>query len=787
MDTIEIKITGCVQGVGFRPFVCRLAQQYGLSGFVQNTVGSVLIRAAGAGSKLKPFIHAVQTQYPAQASIHSFTCNVLSTSTHSSDETHHAVFYIKDSTENIHDVFVPKDMAPCDVCKHDMTDSSNRRFNYAFTSCCDCGPRFSILKKLPFDRDKTSLIDYPMCSACLEEYSDLTNRRFHAQTTCCEVCGPQLRFDSNKDSHLEKSPLDRAVHVLKKGGVLLLKGVGGYQYLALLTQKSAVDKIKALKSRNTKPFAIMLKDFAMADKLVELSEAGKKSLLSPYSPIVLAKKKILTDNTFIDKKTIESISEDTADLGVMLPSSSLHFLLMEKLNTAVICTSANLPGENMLIDDQQAFSLLNNIDGMLWHERKIQHKLDDSIVKDMGSHVLTMRLGRGLAPLQMPIQQEQIEYLTHETIVAMGAQQKSTFSLYDHQYLTLSQHNGDLHYLNAIKDYETNLTTFQDLYHQTKISHVSFDQHPDFHSSKVAQQYDAHTISIQHHRAHILSCAAQHQESLKPTAPIMALVLDGYGYGDDKSAWGGEIFFGDLTSLQHISGLDRVVSLGEKSVSEPWRMCMAYLIAAQIPLSEIETLLPIDRDKLAFTYQVINNHKPNNSSLGRLLDSISVLLRLIPHHIEYESQGPMVLEKWAELSSHEDRYDFCINQSGRLDFTLAFRQCKDELLGRLGNEYHVQHLAHKQAAYIARKWMNTLIKGLCNLLVTQLHSHKTKTILLSGGCMQNRLLHHGLVSELQGSDLTVLTHSSIPCNDAGISAGQAYGAALQMKRGQLCA
>lgn len=772
----QITITGLVQGVGFRPFIKNLSNSLSVSGTVKNINGAVFVNLQCSDSKLDEWLELLARTKPSSADIEQIDIQHLEID--SADRRTGFEILPSDDLggENARLTFqIPKDIAPCDQCIQDLSDPKNRRYGYPFTCCTQCGPRFSILKKMPFDRSNTSMQGFKLCPQCQSEFDDVRDRRFYAQTISCPNCGPKLSLIESVDDEKNsdgQTALQRAKTILDQGGLLLVKGIGGFQFMCRSDSTTSVERLRRFKRRQRKAFAVMVANPALANQLVEFSPSAHEMLSARSAPIVLGKKK--PSNAFL---FMQALAPDSSDLGVMLPNSALHHLLLESLEVPVICTSANESGEPMIMNNQEALAQLPSVDAVLLHDRDIIHRLDDGIYRDMGKDTLCMRLGRGNSPLALPLPFTLSRISSANTLLGVGAELKSTvaFSLLSKLYV--SSHLGDLDSISRMDNYEREINVYRDFLKADVHTSVS-DLHPDFVSSKVARGF-TNSMSVQHHRAHALACAAEHR--FHPNQTIFAMCFDGFGLGDYGQSWGSECFVGTLNHLTHIAGLSPVANQGDTGSREPWRTCLSHLLASGLSHQKVMDLMSrfssVQNKALPQVMSVLSKQSKSLSSMGRLLDAVSYYLGLVEDVIEYEGQGAMALEACAELSDHQDNYRFewarCAGENAPLQLNLqsAWHQCLLDS-GPLNANADIK-------AYVARKWFNTLISAYSQLVQTFLAQKQitTKTpVIFSGGCFQNRILSNGLKNAIESLGCQVYQHSDVPCNDGGISVGQVYAA-----------
>lgn len=773
-------IRGLVQGVGFRPFIKVVSEQLGLAGNVKNSDGIVSIQLEATEAEFKSWLEYVNYNLPPNAIIDKidFTRGEFL------EEKIESGFNIKKSTSvnelspkdpDISSYHIPKDSAPCTSCIDDLKNQDNRRYQYPFTCCAHCGPRYSILRKFPFDRKNTSMEEFSLCPECEKEYRNSSDRRFYAQTISCPNCGPKLRYYSLDKMLIDdnEQSLKQALYCLEQGGVLLLKGIGGYQLMCRSDSKGAVERLRSIKHRTKKAFAVMFSNVEKALNYVVLSETGKSTLCSPIAPILLAEKSAITKSSYLN-----GLAPDSGDLGIMLPSSPLHYLITTAFEVPLVCTSANLAGQPMIISDEVALQIQHKVDGVLTHNRKILHRVDDSIYRDMGGHVLCMRLGRGNSPQSYNLD-------TNAQVLGVGAQLKSTVCLGTGSHVYVSPYLGDLGSIASLDNYEDEISSLKSLVRNEALTSVH-DTHPDFYSTNLAKSFKQST-AVQHHRAHILSCAFEHGISLNH--PVLAFCWDGFGYGDNGESWGGQCFHGPLNNLKVIADLIAVFNEKDLASRAPWRSLVSHLVSAGVSKTRVNKILARDfrtdsPDNFKKVVELMDSRPKNLNSMGRLFDAVAALLGLVDSTMEYEGQAAMKLEAAAERLIHKEYYEYAWVKDSLGNFHLELRQswlkCLDDWEG---HNRHLNELDADKVSYIARRWFNTIIeahKELVVLLLKENIVNISTPILLSGGCFQNRIISNGLKYALESIGCQIYRHSAVPCNDSGISVGQAYAASFSL-------
>jgi hydrogenase maturation protein HypF len=731
--------------LGFRPFVYHLAKRYQQNGWVANSCHGVSIAIEGSVFHQQQFLFDLQNQLPPFAIIDSLTIQQKPLENFDT-------FQIKSSItdDGIHSAFVLPDIGPCQACISDICNPQSRFYRYPFTSCCYCGPRYSIMLQQPYDRIRTSMAGFAPCSECLSEYSSAENRRFHSQTIACPDCGPQLSLlDSDGNSLYQcEQALSKAIHFLKQGKIIAIKGVGGFQLLADATNSQVVGELRFRKQRPEKPFALMVENLASAKELCQINKTEQQTLTSQASPIVLLKR-------LNSKHVMDMVAPHNTLLGLMLPALPLHQLLAHDFDNPLITTSGNRMNETICITDQQALDRLGDIaDFFLTHDRAIIRPLDDSIVRSINKKPVVLRRARGYTPSPVTISKPLPDTL------ALGGQMKNAVAISQGKQLILSQHIGDLNSANSRQQFQQTLTDLQSFYSTTP-STVIHDLHPDYHSSIVASQQEIKQVAVQHHHAHILACMAEHDLQ----APVLGFAWDGSGLGIDNTSWGGECLLLIEKGFQRFA-YSRSFPLvgGDKAASEPRRSALGLLYEMNFDqLSDNKNLDFLS----AFTQQELNLLQqslkkqlncPYTSSIGRLFDAVSSLLGLC-HINQFEGQAAMQLEQLASTIHTNESYPFKLIEGECI--IIDWYSTITALLADLNRQ---------NKNLVAAKFHNTLAEIM--LRIAKLGQQKN--IVLSGGCFQNAYLTERCVEKLKTAGFSVYTHEKIPPNDGGLALGQLY-------------
>lgn len=753
LERRRLLIQGAVQGVGFRPFVYRLAGEIGIGGWVSNSAQGVLIEAEAPSATLDTFQAQIEAQKPPHSSIQRIVVEAI-------PATGTTNFEIRESSRGgSRSTIILPDLGTCPECLREMFDPSNRRYRYPFTNCTHCGPRYSIVERLPYDRPYTTMHIFKMCPRCRSEYENPLDRRFHAQPNACPDCGPQLTlWDSiGNNTAVQDGALLSAADALRNGLVLALKGIGGFQLLVDARNPKAVRRLRERKLRPEKPFAVMVPTLEQATKICDISSAEDALLTSAEAPIVLLQRS--PDATVCDQ-----VAPGNPNLGLMLPYTPLHHLLMAELDFPVVATSGNLSGEPICTDEHEALTRLRGIaDAYLVHNRPIARPVDDSVVRVMAGTECVLRRARGYAPLPV----EFAEPLP--VMVAVGAHMKSTVAVSVGRQVFISQHIGDLETREAISTFGHALKDLQALYDQPAQA-VACDLHPDYRSTRQAEelsrQLQRPLVRVQHHYAHVLACMAEHGLN----SPVLGIAWDGTGYGLDSTIWGGEFLQVGETSFQRVASLRtfRLVG-GDQAVREPRRSALGLLYELygehiphlpQLGFSPTEiTLL-----KKALTNGI---NAPRTSSIGRLFDGIAALLGLRTH-ASFEGQAAMDME-FACRDVHTERsYPFVI-----MPITLDTETGSSQINWNMIVEGALADLALGcSVGEIAAVFHNTLVK----MILTVAAQQKLETVVLSGGCFQNKRLLEESVRRLQEAGFRPVWSQKIPPNDGGIALGQIVAA-----------
>jgi len=767
----KITVQGLVQGVGFRPTVWQLATESNIRGEVYNDGQGVQIIAVAKTSVIKQFIEQLKDHCPPLARID----RVIQQASHSA--TDYSGFSITDSHNTSVQTGIVADAATCPACLADINDPANRRFNYAFTNCTHCGPRLSIIRDIPYDRANTSMIEFQLCQTCEQEYHNHSDRRFHAQPNACPDCGPEL---SITDQHGKSVPTDNIIHhcasLLQKGKILAIKGIGGYQLACNAHDDQAITRLRRQKQRPHKALALMARDIDQIRKYCQLSEQEAAQLQSFHAPIVILQR--LQNKPALPT----SLAPGQQSLGFMLPYSPLHHLLMQQLNYPIVLTSGNVVGQPQCIDNQHAQDQLAHIsDYFLHHNRAIVNRVDDSVLRIINGQVQFYRRARGYAPTPFQLPNG---LSTDRQILACGGELKNTFALLKNQQITLSQHMGNLENAPTYDDTLKNIDLFKRMY-QLKADVIAVDKHPEYLSSKfghqMAEQQGLTVIEIQHHHAHIAACLAENHWP-GDQGKVIGIALDGLGYGDDGTLWGGEFLLCDYQGYQRLARFKPTpMPGGSLCMSEPWRNTLAQLITHCNWLDVSHRYQQLDlfkylNEKPTDTIQRMidsSTNSPLTSSCGRLFDAVAAALGLSSDRSSYEGQAAIELEALVDKDKlhHYSPYPFELDHHEILEINPAPMWLS--LLQDLEQQVSQQKIASRFHLCLG-KIITTVVERISN-------QQGIRTVALSGGVFQNPTLLELTMNNLQQLDYTVLIHQQVPANDGGISLGQACIAAARTR------
>jgi hydrogenase maturation protein HypF len=761
MIRARIDVSGVIQGVGFRPFIYRLANEQDLKGFVANTAAGVTIEVDGAEQAIDRFVESIANEKPPLATIADLTVTKNSIAQDKASES----FIIQESIHSGNRIGpITPDTDVCKNCLAELFDPADRRYHYPFINCTDCGPRYTLIEETPYDRPLTSMKHFPLCGDCQAEYSDPVDRRFHAQATCCPVCGPSVRLADNFGNHVTGSdPLKRTADLLAAGKIVAIKGLGGFHLAVNAKDSKAIARLRQRKGRPDKPLAVMSLNVKKIKEFALFSDQEERRLTESRKPIVLLDKK----NPFT---LAENVAPSNRFIGVMLPYTPIHHMLFHYHDfEALVMTSGNLSGSPIVKDNGEAFAKLAGIaDYFLVHNREIVTQTDDSVVRLAGLEASLYRRARSFVPTAINLQTDAGQTLS------LGAIIKNTVCLTNGREAFVCQHIGDLDNLDTQHHQEAIISHFRSLL-RIEPDLLVHDLHPDYPGSRFARsQTELPTIGVQHHHAHSVSCMAEHGL----TGPVIALALDGNGYGPDNTVWGGEVLLADYESFERMAHLSPVAMPGgDAAIREPWRMAVSHLyntFGAEYRGLDLQ-LLSDKADSLPVIEQMIDQqiNAPLTSSCGRLFDTVAALLDL-RHTVSFEGQAAAELEMLLDPASNEDSmYPFKITQSQDKPWQLhtapVIRGVVEDIL------------ANTSSQLVSKRFHNTLTALSTKVCQDIREERKCNRVVLSGGVFQNLNLQQDLRRSLEDLSFEIYVHQQVPANDGGLALGQAVaGRAMYM-------
>lgn len=755
---VKAAVNGRVQGVGFRPFIYRMAQKYQLKGNVQNNMDGVRIHLEGEREAIAIFLQEIRNHAPSLSKVDEIRVEEAEFKNLSQ------FTIIESKRSGTSQLVIPIDSAVCDDCLREMNDPDDHRYHYPFINCTQCGPRYTIIEELPYDRPYTSMKGFPMCPDCQKEYEDPANRRYHAQPIACPQCGPKVKLLNGNGQVIEADhPITGAIELLKAGKIVAIKGIGGYHLSCDAKNEAAVMELRKRKNRPLRPLAIMAASIAMIEEMAEVSKMEREWLNNPVAPIVIVRKKeaySLSDKTAPGMETI----------GVMLPYTPLHHLLLKDDSLPyLVMTSANPAGQPILYRDEEALGYLSGIaDYFLVHDREILHPVDDSVLQMTAGKIDFLRRSRGFVPDPFATNQKV------SGIVAFGGQQKTTFTIGRNKQIFIGPHIGDLENIETIHHYKKELEHLLKWVDTSKSAAVT-DFHPGYYAHKLIKEYDfEEVIEVQHHHAHMAGCLDEHSVEGKS----FAILLDGTGYGLDGHIWGFEIFYGDTNNFERMGHLRYTPLPGsEKCIHEPWRNAAAMLIS--LLGSEGEQLaIKIFEDKAA-TIPILKKMMENNintvqaGTCGRLFDAVSAICGLTSIST-YDGEAAIRLAELADdkrVSPYSYRF-FDENQQLTIDFSQMLKEISLEVL------------KGEDVRFISTRFHETVVQALAAAMLQLVKDYpeRARTVALSGGSMHNRFLRKRLADELNDLGFQVFVPEKVPCNDGGLSYGQLVVAAKRREQ-----
>ena len=746
---VRVRVEGTVQGVGFRPFVYRLADELDLAGWVLNDSRGVLVEAEGEPAALARLLERLRSDAPPLAVVERVSEEPL-------DPSGEPGFRITESEDRgSADAPVSPDMATCDECLAEIMDPGNRRHRYPFTNCTNCGPRFTIVRGVPYDRPLTTMASFEMCARCRAEYEDPLDRRFHAQPNACPDCGPSLSLTDRAGRAVaegNEASLEATALALAEGRIVAIKGIGGFHLACRADDEAVVAELRARKHREDKPFALMAPSAEMALELVELNDTAGGLLVSRERPIVLAPRRP-------DAPVAPSVAPASRELGVMLPYSPLHHLLLDDAGVPLVLTSANVSDEPIAFRDTDALERLSGIaDLFLLNDRPIETRTDDSVVRVAAGRPQFLRRSRGYVPRDLPLD-------TRRPMLACGAELKSTFCLARDGRAWVGHHIGDLKNYETLRSFTEGIEHFERLF-AVRPEIAAHDLHPEYLSTKYALELEGvETMGVQHHHAHLASCLAEHRE----TGPAVGAIFDGTGYGTDGTVWGGELLVGDATGFDRRGHLHPVrMPGGERAIHQPWRMACSWLLEALGPQPPLPPLIASDVSaeewRKVAELAASGLASPLTSSIGRLFDAVAALCG-IRAEVNYEGQAAVELEGIADTT-----------EAGEYplpgDELLDARETVRAILADLG--------AGVGVPVVAARFHNGVGRATARACARIAEAEGTDRVVLSGGVFQNRVLLDRTTEALERAGLRVLVPRLLPPNDGGIAFGQAAVAAASL-------
>ncbi|MGD0681762.1 MAG: carbamoyltransferase HypF [Terracidiphilus sp.] len=764
-----VVVRGVVQGVGYRPFVYRLALEEGLAGFVGNDTDGVTIEIEGPEERVEAFLTRLQTEAPPLARIDSVAVRELALVGDSGFRIVASEVLGRVSTG------IPADAATCPDCLRELLDSQDRRYRYPFLNCTNCGPRFTITRRIPYDRPQTSMAKFPMCPECQREYDDPLNRRFHAQPNACWVCGPQVWLVQTADSESStgEEAVEQTLQLLAAGKIVAIKGIGGFHLSVEATSQAAVMRLRERKRRYGKPLAVMVRDLEAARQVCVLTAEEEALLLTPARPIVLARRREGSGIT-------EAVAPGIPWLGVYLPYAPLqHLLFADARVKALVMTSANLSEEPIAIDNDEARARLGGIaDAFLMHDREILQRCDDSVAAVVDGAPQLIRRARGFVPMGVALP------FDVPPLLAVGGHLKNVFALARGRFAYQSQHLGDLENLTGLEFFRESLDHLMRTF-EIEPQTVVHDLHPGYLSTGWAQGWakerGLQTIAVQHHHAHVAGCMAEHGL----TDTVIGLALDGTGYGSDGKIWGGEVLISNLAGFVRFAHLEYVpMPGGEAAIKEPWRMALGNLQAAGFDVMSVETLALVgatEKEVRVLTRMMERGvNVPLTSSLGRLFDAVAAVV-LGRRVVDYEAQAAIELEGIAvdepdDVPGYALEFaggDWAVREPMRISAALLWRELVKELRDGVSK------------AKIAARFHAGVAEGFVKAAVLARNATGVNQIVLSGGCMHNRRLARLLRMKLEAEGFEVFQHRNVSPGDGGLSYGQVAVAATMLSQSKL--
>jgi hydrogenase maturation protein HypF len=784
-QALEIRVRGRVQGVGFRPALWRMALKFGLAGEVLNDAEGVLLRVGGEHPRVAAFLDGIERELPPLARVDAIEA-------HEYVGALSAGFRIAESASGEANTEIAPDAVICASCAAELRDRNDRRYRHAFASCTHCGPRLSIVTAIPYDRARTTMAPFALCPACTAEYGDANDRRFHAEAIACPRCGPTAALIALSEAAPPREEtadvVALAAQLLRSGAIIAVKGIGGYQLACDATDAAAVARLRQRKRRQAKPFALMARDLDVICRYCTIGAEEERELTGTRAPIVLLR----ADGP---QRLLPAVAPGLDTLGFMLPTTPLHLLLLQDIDFPLVMTSGNSSEEPPIIDDGEARARLAGIaDYALVHDRRIANRVDDSVVRVMDGKSRVLRRARGFAPspIRLPA-----EFFGAPDLVALGGQLKATFCLLKDGRAILSQHQGDLENAATFDDYRKNLTLYRRIFSHAPVALV-IDRHPEYLSSKLgraeARQHGLRLLEVQHHHAHVAACLAENSYPLDAPC-VLGIVLDGLGFGDDGTIWGGEFLLADYRGYRRLARLKPVAMPGgAQAVREPWRNLYAHLMAAigweeltaGFSSLDLHARLCVKPRVVIDTMIARQMNAPLASSCGRLFDALAAALDVCWERQAYEGEAAIRLEALADSARSADEdpanaYPFKMSSApgdGLLELDPA--PMWQALLGDLARGIPASTMALRFHNGLAA----AVVEAARRLAGRDAGAPLFQTVALCGGSFQNRILFESVKAQLRDAGFAVLTHVEVPANDGGLSLGQAaIGAARLLEAG----
>ncbi|WP_379969478.1 carbamoyltransferase HypF [Ectobacillus sp. sgz5001026] len=751
MRAVKVSIRGRVQGVGFRPFVYQLAHVHQITGTVQNNMDGVKIIAEGRMADVEQFLLDIKEKAPRLSSINSMTiCDTAPSGI--------AGFTIIESERaGTSSLVIPIDSAVCDDCLREMNDPNDFRYEYPFINCTQCGPRYTIISALPYDRPYTSMKHFPMCPDCEKEYVDPANRRHHAQPIACPTCGPKVNLLDDKGNSVDVSdPIQEVARHMQEGHIAAIKGLGGYHLCCDATNEEAVAKLRKRKNRPARPLAVMAASLSIIEEMAYISEEEKKLLTSPEAPIVIVKKK---EGSFL----AESVAPKMTTIGVMLPYTPLHHLLFKRHEDGCfVMTSANPSGMPLVYKDEEALTHLEGIaDYYLVHNREILHPVDDSVVQISDGRLDFFRRARGFVPDPFVANKDV------SGIVAFGGQQKTTFTIGRNEQIFLGPHIGDLENIETMNHYKQEYEHLMK-WIETPLDVAVLDKHPSYETRELAKAYPFETVfEVQHHHAHMAACMGEHQLEGK----AYGIILDGTGYGLDGNIWGFELFYGDAERVDRIAHLAYTpLPGGEKCIREPWRNAAAMLMSMHGEQGKklAKLLFPGKEKEIDILEKMIemNINVVQAGTCGRLFDAVSALCG-ITKIASYDGEAAISLSELADENEVYEPYSYAYSDKEpiQIQMNAMIKEIAEDVLRGV------------EVASISGRFHETVVQSIVTFMEKQSEGTAVQNVVLGGGSMHNRYLRKRLREELSKREFSVFVPEQMPCNDGGLSYGQLIVAA----------